>query len=41
MTNGNKLLIQGVTGAAGEVGPPGAPGLCDFSYIIIKIELNI
>jgi len=28
------LLKQGLTGAAGEVGPPGAPGLCDFGYDI-------
>jgi len=28
----NFIIKQGLTGAAGEVGPPGAPGLCDFSY---------
>lgn len=29
-------LKQGEPGAAGEVGPPGAPGLCEFNYITVE-----
>lgn len=29
-------LKQGEPGAAGEVGPPGAPGLCEFNYTTVE-----
>lgn len=33
-------LKQGEPGAAGEVGPPGAPGLCELNYITVE-DINL